>query len=103
MKELGLESQDKVFILLLPLSILGDQMLKSIKIRKENYEWLATLAGKLQMQRGRPISIDETLSWLQRKGKLSDFAGCWKMSDKESDQLLKNIRDEWKKWKIGYA
>ena len=78
-------------------------MLKSVKVREENYEWLARVAGELQGKRGARVSIDEALSWLKKKGSIMEFAGSWKMTDRESELLLKRIRGEWRAWKPKYA
>ena len=77
----------------------GGGMLKSVKIREENYQWLGSVAGELQRQRCRPVSIDEALSWLQKRGRLSDVAGSWKMSDREHKEFMKKVRVGRASWK----
>ncbi len=74
-------------------------MLKSVKISKKNYESLARMAGELQKQRGRPVSIDEAISWLQNKGKgdIMGFAGRWHGSREEMDAIFSRIFVERKK------
>ena len=78
-------------------------MLKSVKIREESYEWLVKLAGELQQQRGIPVSIDDALRWLQKKGNIADLAGSWKMSDAEYSEFMKKLRAGWRKWKPASA
>ena len=76
-------------------------MLKSVKISKENYEKLARLAGELQKQKGRPVSIDEAVSWLQNKGRgdITEFAGKWHGSREEMDSVFGRVFAERKKSK----
>jgi len=73
---------------------------KTIKISPSNYRRLHEVAGELQKETGKPISIDKTLSYVLNKGKLSDFAGSWKMSDKEAEEFMKDTRRMWRRWKI---
>ena len=72
---------------------------KTIKISEDNYRWLVELSGEIQKELGKPVSIDKALKTLH-KGKLSDLAGSWKMSDKEANKISKNLSEGWKKWKI---
>ena len=72
---------------------------KTIKISEDNYRWLVELSGEIQKELGKPVSIDKALKTLH-KGKLSDLAGSWKMSDKEAIKISKNLSEGWKKWKI---
>ena len=74
----------------------------SVKISKENYEWLNSLSGELRKNLQRPISINEALSYLhkRKKMKLSDLAGTLKMDEKEAKEFLNNLRRGWDKWKI---
>ncbi|HLD15269.1 MAG TPA: hypothetical protein VJB94_01690 [Candidatus Nanoarchaeia archaeon] len=76
---------------------------KTVKISKQNYEWLCEIAGKVQIEEKRSISIDEAISKLRSSGKLSDLAGAWDISDKQARKLLKDIRKGWRNWKIGYV
>jgi len=67
---------------------------KTIKISEENYRWLVSVAGELQAARAEPVSIDKTLSTIRAKD-LKSFAGAWKISEKEAEELKKRIRDLW--------
>ncbi len=72
---------------------------KTIKISEENYSWLVQLSGELQREFGEHISIDRALKTLH-KGKLSELAGSWRMTDKEVEHFSKSLKEGWKKWKI---
>ena len=74
---------------------------KTIKISKENYEWLCEEAGKLQVKEKKSISIDGALTYIHKsKKRLSELAGGWKMSDKEVEVFMEDLRKGWKRWKI---
>ena len=72
----------------------------SIKISEENYKRLSSLSGRLRESLERPVSINEAISFLYKKGKISDLAGTWKMSDKEAGEFTSTLKEGWKKWKI---
>ena len=71
----------------------------SIKISEENYRRLCSLSGKLRDSLHKPVSINEAISYLYKKGKLSDLAGGWNMSDRESDAFIDELKSGWKRWK----
>ena len=74
---------------------------KTIKISKENYEWLCEEAGKLQAKERRSISIDKILTYMHKpKKRLSELAGGWKMTDKEVEKFTEDLKKSWKRWKI---
>ena len=75
-------------------------MLKSIKISKENYEKLCNSSGRLTETLNRPVSINEAISFLYKKRKLSDIAGSWKMKEKEAEKIKEYIERGWRNWKI---
>ena len=76
-------------------------MTKAIKISEKNYEWLSKLAGNLQAESGQHVSIDGAISHLkERKTKLSDLAGTWALTDKETKKMMGSLRKGWKSWKI---
>ena len=75
-------------------------MTKAIKISDENYRWLSKVAGFLQQEKLRPISLDEALTYLHKNQKLSDLAGSWNMSDKEEKEMFATLSKGWKGWKI---
>ena len=75
----------------------------SIKISEENYKRLCSLSGKLREQFHKPVSINEAISHLYHKTKISDLAGSWKMTDEEAKELIVNLKKSWKRWKIKSA
>ena len=72
----------------------------SIKISEENYKILCELSGKLRERLHKPVSINDAISFLYKKRKISDLAGTWKMSDKEAGEFMADLKEGWKKWKI---
>ena len=77
--------------------------LKAVKISKETYSELSAIAGELQIQRKRPVSMDEAMKYLirrSRKGKkISDLAGSWSMTDDEAKEVKESIAKAWETWK----
>lgn len=78
---------------------------KTIKVTEETYKKINALVGILREREKRPVSMNEAILKVLSevkvaKPKLSDFAGSWKMSDKEAKKLKKEIRELWKSWKI---
>jgi len=77
---------------------------KTIKVSKETYAELSEIAGELQLKLKRPVSLEEAikqLTKLRKKGtKISDLAGSWKISDKETEEIKSAIDEAWKNWKI---
>ena len=72
---------------------------KTVKISTENYRRINEIAGELQKQTGKPISVDRTLTYILHMPKISDLAGMWKMSDKEAEEIFSSLRKSWKTWK----
>ena len=80
-------------------------MEKSIKVTEDTYRKINALVGFLREKEKRPVSMNDAISKVLSevrlaKPKLSDFAGSWKMSDREAKKLKKDIRGLWKTWKI---
>ena len=80
-------------------------MEKSIKVTEDTYRKINALVGFLREKEKKPVSMNDAISKVLSevrlaKPKLSDFAGSWKMSDREAQKLKKDIRDLWKTWKI---
>jgi predicted nucleic acid-binding Zn-ribbon protein len=77
--------------------------LKAIKISKETYAELSSIAGELQVKLKRPVSIEEAMKHLikrRKKGKkISDLAGSWNVTDKELKEIESSISKAWEKWK----
>lgn len=76
---------------------------KTIKIGFGTYREVCEYAGELQKEWGEPVSLDKAISHLFQKKKLSDLAGSWKMSNREAEDFLKNIKRGWSSWKIKSA
>jgi len=80
---------------------------KVIKLSLDNYRWLSKLAADLQKEKERPVSLDEALTKVKEQKKMKvdilSAAGAWKMSDKEAEKLMKDIRKGWSAWKIKSA
>ena len=75
---------------------------KTIKVDEETYRKINELVGSLREERGKPVSINEALSELLKKGKTEDimkFAGSWEMSDAEAKKMKIELKEMWKKWK----
>lgn len=75
----------------------------SIKISRENYERLCSLSGSLRSELHRPVSINEAISLLCKKGRLSELAGSWEMDDKEAEEFMAELKKGWKRWTKRYA
>ncbi len=75
---------------------------KTIKIKDETYEVLNVFIGELRKELKRPVSVDEALRRLlkNKKNKPSQFAGGWKMDDKEASEIKRELKEAWKKWEL---
>ena len=74
---------------------------KAVKLSEENYRWLCEVAGDIQADEKRVVSINEALDRVRGEsgGKLSDLAGAWKtMSENEVKGFMRDLRAGWKKW-----
>lgn len=63
---------------------------KVIKISKDNYDWLLSIATMMQRIEKKTATFDDALTRL-RKQRVTDLAGTWKISEKEADELIKEI------------
>jgi len=75
----------------------------SVKISEENYRNLSELSGRLQLMFKKPVSLNEAISFLYKKRKISDLAGSWKMNEKEAEDFQGSLRKGWKRWKTTSA
>ena len=73
-------------------------MTVSIKISEENYRRLSALSGRLRQMFERPVSLNEAITYLYARRKLSDMAGAWVMSDREAEDVMKDLKKGWKSW-----
>lgn len=71
---------------------------KSIKLSEETYRRLVELAGKLQADLKRPVSIEEAIKYLMKR-RISDLAGSWEISDEEVKEIRESLRKGWRAWK----
>ena len=75
---------------------------KSIRVSEEIYKALFEVAGRLQMELRRPVSVDETIRVLLenfKRAKISDLAGTWDVSEDEVEAIKESLKDGWRKWK----
>jgi predicted CopG family antitoxin len=71
---------------------------KSIKISEETYKKLVEMAGRLQAELKRSVSIEDAIKYLMRR-KISDLSGSWDVSDEEAQEIKEFLREGWKAWK----
>ncbi len=71
---------------------------KTIKISEETYRRLVELAGKLQAERGEPVSIEDAIRYLLKR-EISDLAGSWDVTDEEVEEIRRSLRERWSAWK----
>jgi hypothetical protein len=74
-------------------------LVRSIKVEERTYRRLAQTSGRLQALLGRPISLDEAIWYLlngaKEEGRISDLAGNWDMSNSETKEIMKALREGW--------
>ncbi len=66
-----------------------------MKISDGNYHWLSQIAGKLQHERGMPVSLDSALTFVHKSKELTSLAGAWQMQEKEAKKSASELRDHW--------
>ena len=71
---------------------------KSIKLSEETYRKLVELAGKLQAELKKPVSIEDAIRYLLKR-RISDLAGSWEISDEEVEEIKESLYKGWKGWK----
>lgn len=76
---------------------------KSVKVSVDTYRRLCQVAGQLQAELKRPISLEEAVRHLinhQGRGvKITDLAGSWDMTDKELKEIKSSLAEAWRRWK----
>ncbi len=72
---------------------------KSIKLSEDVYKKLVELAGKLQVELKKPVSIEDAIRYLLRK-RISDLAGSWDISEEEVEEIKTSLEKGWKNWKL---
>ena len=75
---------------------------KVIKVSKENYDWLLSIAAKIQHTEKKTATFDDAINSIRRQ-RVSDLAGSWNISAKEADKLKKDIRAGWSSWNSRFA
>jgi len=77
---------------------------KTIKVSKETYGRLCAIAGKLQAELKRPVSLEEAMRYLvdlREKGlKISDLAGSWDITEEEIAEIKASLAEAWRKWRL---
>ncbi|MBO8182963.1 MAG: hypothetical protein H0Z28_09255 [Archaeoglobus sp.] len=71
---------------------------KSIKLSEETYRKLVEIAGKLQSELKKPVSIEDAIKYLLKR-RISDLAGSWDVSDEEMRAIKKSLDEGWKAWR----
>jgi predicted CopG family antitoxin len=69
---------------------------KSIKLSEETYKKLVELAGRLQSEWKRSVSIGDAIRYLMRR-KISDLSGSWDFSDEEVQEIEESLRKGWRR------
>jgi len=64
----------------------------SIRLSEETYRKLVEVAGRLQVELRRPVSIEDAIKYLLRR-KISDLAGSWEVSDKDVKEIRRSLRN----------
>ena len=77
-------------------------MVKTIKISDENYGKLTKLAGRLQNEWGVSVSIDAALEFMQKSKEISEFAGAWQGTEKQTQKTAEGIKERWRTWGLNY-
>lgn len=75
---------------------------KTIKVDENTYRMLNELVGEIRSKEKRPVSMNEALAKVlkeKKKKNIMDFAGSWKMSDKEAEEMKKGLKKAWPRWK----
>lgn len=79
-------------------------MARSVRVEERTYRKLSQTAGKLQSVWGRPVSIDEAISYLlkapREENKISDLAGSWEISEREAKEIERLLREAWSRSKL---
>jgi len=79
-------------------------MSTSIRISKRTHERLVELAGILQANLKRTVSIDEAINFLLEKkslpGKITELSSSWEITDEQLDEILNSLKKGWKIWNI---
>lgn len=76
---------------------------KTIKVGSETYGRLCEVAGELQKELKRPISLEEAVKHLislrERGVKITDLAGSWEITDEELTEIKHSLTEAWRRWR----
>jgi len=79
-------------------------MSTSIRISKKTYEKLVELAGILQANLKRTVSIDDAIKFLLERrslpGKITELSGSWEITDEQVSETLKSLKKGWNDWNL---
>ena len=79
---------------------------KTIKVDENTYRMLNELVGEIRSEEKRPVSINEALAKVlkekKRKRNIMDFAGSWDMSNKEAEEIKRDLKRHRGSWTIRY-
>lgn len=70
----------------------------SIKISEENYKKLSALSGTLREELKKPVSLNDAITYLYKKKRLSEISGAWEMSDDELKKWKSDLKEGWSNW-----
>lgn len=74
-------------------------MVKTIKISDENYQELVKMAGVLQSEAERPVSLDGAVNFLLKNKALLEAAMTIVPAEKaEKPETKQEIKERWKHW-----
>ena len=75
---------------------------KSIRISEDTYRKLVEIAGKLQVESKKPLSIEDAIKYLIHT-KIGDLAGSWDADEEEVKEINASLKRQWKTWKSFYS
>jgi len=80
------------------MSTLSIMSTKSVRMSEDTYKKLVEIAGKLQAESKKPLSIEDAIKYLLRT-RISDLVGSWDVTDEEVDEIENSLKRRWKTWK----
>ena len=79
-------------------------MSSSIRISNKTYKKLIELAGILQANLKKTVTIDETINFLLEKrsipGTITDLSDRLDITDEELAEIQASLEEAWKSWNI---
>ena len=71
---------------------------KSVRMSEDTYKKLVEIAGKLQAESKKPLSIEDAIKYLLRT-RIADLVGSWDVTDEEVNEIENSLKRGWKTWK----